>query len=64
MKKNNKGFTLIELLAVVVILIIVIFIALTKVRNSSKKAQLDAIKANAATYVKAVNEFAGVDNLT
>ena len=63
-RKNNKGFTLIELLAVVVILIIVIFIALTKVRKSSKKAQLDAIKANAATYVKAVNEFAGVDNLT
>ena len=63
-KNNNKGFTLIELLAVVVILILIIFIAITKVRQSSKKAQLDAIKSNAGVYIKAVNEFAGVDNLS
>ena len=63
MKKNNKGFTLIELLAVIIILIIIIFIAITKVRDSSLKAQLDAIRANAATYVKSINSEASNVNI-
>ena len=61
--KNKNGFTLIELLAVIIILIIVIFIAITKVRNSSLKAQLDAMKANAGAYIKAVNNAASNVNI-
>ena len=64
MKKNKKGFTLVELLAVVIVLIIVIFIAITKVRESNLKAQMNAIQANAGSYIKAVNDLAGVDSLT
>ena len=62
--KNKKGFTLVELLAVVIVLIIVIFIAITKVRESNLKAQMNAIQANAGSYIKAVNDLAGVDSLT
>ena len=62
--KKNNGFTLVELLAVTVILIIIIFIAVTRVRNSTAKSRLNSIKADAITYIKAANDFASVDNLT
>ena len=64
MKIHKKGFTLVELLAVIIVLIIIIFIAINKIRESNLKAQLNAMKANAGIYIKAVNELAGVDNLT
>ena len=63
-KDNKKGFTLIELLAVLIILIIIIFIAIIKVRNSSVKTQEDSIKANAISYLKAVNNAATEVDIT
>ena len=64
MKKNNKGFTLVELLAVAVILIIIIFIAINKLKGSTQKTKMNTVKANAITYVKAANDLASVDSLT
>ena len=58
MKKiNKKGFTLVELLAVIVVLIIIIFIAVNKINESTKKAKRNAIKANALSYIKAVDSL-------
>ena len=63
-KKNNKGFTLVELLAVVIVLIIIIFIAINKIKSSTQKTKMNTVKANAITYIKAVNDLASVDSLT
>jgi len=63
MKKNNKGFTLIELMAAIIVLIIIIFIAITKVNESSRRARDEAVKANAATYIKAVNNYVAVETV-
>ena len=60
MKKNKKGFTLVELMAVIVVLIIVILIAMNKVRKSKIEAQNNAIKANTLSYIKAINDQAGL----
>ena len=60
MKKNKKGFTLVELMAVIVVLIIVILIAMNKVRKSKMEAQNNAIKANTLSYIKAINDQAGL----
>ena len=55
MKKTNKeGFTLVELLAVIVVLIIVLLITLTSVKKAKDKAQINAMKANAMSYLDAV----------
>lgn len=61
MKKNKKGFTLVELLAVIVVLIIIIFLAVNKIKGSSKKAKLNAIRANAISYIKLLKDKAGED---
>lgn len=55
MKKNNKGFTLVELIAVIVILIVILLFAITKVRSAYFKSKRNAVKANALSYVKALN---------
>ncbi len=64
MKKNNKGFTLIELLAVILILIVIGLIAIDKVKKSSDKAARNAASSNAITYIKAVDSFISLDNLS
>ena len=61
MKKNEKGFTLIELMGVVIILIIIIFLAITKVNESTKKAKLNAIRANSISYINLLRDKAGED---
>ena len=63
MKKNKKGFTLVELLAVIIIIILVLLIAINKTRQSSKEARKNAIRANALSLIKAVNNQAGLDVL-
>lgn len=63
MKKNRKGFTLVELIAVVVVLIIVLLLAINRVRKSKQDAYSNALKANALSYIKAVDEQAGLDVL-
>ena len=64
MKKNNKGFTLIELLAVVVVLIIILLIAFNKIKSSTQKSHMNAIKSSALTYVKAVRNLIAEDVAT
>ncbi len=65
MKKiNKKGFTLVELLAVTIILLIIVFLAFTKIKGSTQKSKKNAVKANAISYIKAVNDFLSVDSLT
>ena len=61
--KNNKGFTLIELMAVVIVLIVIIFIAINKVGKSTKETKLNSIKANAITFIKAVDEMLDINYL-
>ena len=63
-KIKKNGFTLVELLAVTIILIIIIFIAITKVGDSNKKAQLNAITSNAGSYIKAINNAASTEDVT
>lgn len=63
MKKSKKGFTLVELIAVVVVLIIVLLIAINRVRKSKQDANSNALKANTLSYIKAVDEQAGLDVL-
>lgn len=62
--KNNKGFTLVELLAVVVVLAIIVVLALTKIKNSVKKGNQDAIVANGLVFIKAVNDEASQSRIT
>ena len=62
--KNKKGFTLVELLAAVIVLIVIIFLAISKIRETQLKAQYKAMKANAVSYINAVNDLASVDSLT
>ena len=62
--KNKKGFTLVELLAVTIILIVIIFLAFTKIKGSSQKSKKNSIKASAISYVKAVNGITSVGGLT
>ena len=62
--KSKKGFTLVELLAVTIILIVIIFLAFTKIKGSSQKSKKNSIKASAISYVKAVNGITSVDGLT
>lgn len=57
-KLNKKGFTLIELMAVVIVLIVVIFIAVNRINESTRKSKEKTLLANAISYVKAA------DNLT
>jgi len=63
MKKNKNGFTLVELMAVLIILIIIIFLAISKVNKSIDESENKTIVANAAIYVKAVNDFMSVESL-
>jgi prepilin-type N-terminal cleavage/methylation domain-containing protein len=63
-KKNDKGFTLIELLAVVIILIIVLLIAITRVKKAIDKNADNALKANAGSFIKAVNGLSGSVEIT
>ena len=58
--KNKKGFTLVELLAVTIILIVIIFLAFTKIKGSSQKSKKNSIKASAISYFKAVNGITSV----
>lgn len=61
--KNKNGFTLVELMAVVVILIIILLLALNKVRKSSQETKMNAAKANTLSYIKAIDDYAGLDVL-
>ena len=63
-KRNDKGFTLIELLAVVIILIIVLLIAITRVKKAIDKNADNALKANAGSFIKAVNGLSGSVEIT
>ena len=57
--KNKKGFTLIELIAVVVVIILIFLFAFNKVRNTSNNTRMKAIKANAISYIKYLDEQSG-----
>ena len=64
MKKiNKKGFTLIELMAVVIVLIVIIFIAINKVNKTTKNTKNETLKANALSYINAVNSLIDEDSL-
>ena len=58
MMKDNKGFTLVELLAVIVILIVITLFALNKISEVMKKNNQNTVKANALTYIKAIENTA------
>lgn len=60
-KKNKKGFTLVELLAVIVVLIIIMLVAITFIRTYTKRSKEKALTVNALSYIKAVNDKAGID---
>ena len=57
MKKKN-GFTLIELLAVILIISLLMFLAVTIVRTYIRKAKNNSTKSNALIYIKVVNNAA------
>lgn len=63
MKKSKKGFTLVELLAVIVVLIIILLLAINRVRKSKLETANNAVKASALSYIKAIDEQAGLDVL-
>lgn len=62
MKKNKKGFTLVELMAVLVVLIVILIIAVNRVRKSIEDTEKKSKEANAISYIKAVNNFASINN--
>lgn len=63
MKMNNKGLTLVELLAVLIVLILLFLLAVAKVNDLMDQSEINSIKADAISYVKAVNgEFSLVNS--
>ena len=64
MKKNKKGFTLVEILAVIVVLIIISIIAINKVSQVMRTNNENATKANAVTFIKAIEENASLNRVT
>lgn len=63
MKLNNKGLTLVELIAVLIILILIFLLAVTKVNDLMDDAEANSVRADAISYVKAVNsEFSLVNS--
>ena len=64
MMKDNKGFTLVELLAVIVILIMITLFALNKISEVMKKNNQNTVKANALTYIKAIENSASLSRVT
>ena len=62
--KNKKGFTLVEILAVIVVLVIISVLAINKISDVMKKNNESAVKANALTFIKAVEENASLSRVT
>lgn len=63
MKMNNKGLTLVELLAVLIVLILLFLLAVARVNDLMDSSEDKSIKADAISYIKAVNsEFALVNS--
>lgn len=62
--KNKKGFTLVEILAVIVVLVIITVLAINKISDVMKKNNESAVKANALTFIKAVEENASLSRVT
>lgn len=62
MKNNKKGLTLVELLAVLIVLIIIFLLAVTRVNDISERAENDSVKADATSYLKAINDLFVIKN--
>ena len=62
--KNKKGFTLVELLAVIVVLVIISVLAINKISNVMKRNNESSVKANALTFIKSIEENAGLSRVT
>ena len=58
MKLSKKGLTLVELLSVLIVLILIMLLAVKNIRTYTKTSKSNAIKADAISYVKAVNALA------
>ena len=61
---NKKGITLVELLAVLIVLILIFLLAITRVNDVLDDSERKAVKADAISYMKAVNDFFMLNNGT
>ena len=64
MIKNNKSITLVELIVVLVLLIILFLFAVNRVNDQMEDTEANSVKADAISYVKAINNTFTIANGT